>query len=162
MIATFFVDDDTGHLIEEYSIICTIFHIIENIMHILSLGPQMFFNDGWHQFDFFLNLIGMISYIFVFDADLPIGVIKGAVQLIKVRRFFRIAKTIRTFKILNFFFISYEIFQEVKSLLHKIFILVPIFIRLLVMQLMIFYIFSVIGVELFNDGLDTFNQNGNP
>jgi hypothetical protein len=59
-------------------------------------------------------------------------------------------KVLRLVKLLNFFFQKIELFNQVKVLIKKIFLCLPLCKNVLTMLFFIFYIFAVIGVEIFN------------
>jgi hypothetical protein len=71
-------------------------------------------------------------------------------NLSNILRLVRFMKVLRLVKLLNFFFQKIELFNQVKVLIKKIFLCLPLCKNVLTMLFFIFYIFAIIGVEIFN------------
>jgi hypothetical protein len=59
------------------------------------------------------------------------------------------AKALRTLKIINFVFMGFHLFMEIKLMLSKITLTLPIFFRLLVMLFALVFMYSAVSVEVF-------------
>lgn len=68
-------------------------------------------------------------------------------------------RALRTIKILNYVLSGLDIIHKVYEMLYKIVICVPIVMKLSVISIIVFYIFAVIGVELFSKNLYDFEND---
>ena len=62
-------------------------------------------------------------------------------------------RALRTAKILNYIFQGLDLIRKVYEMLYKIFICIPIVLKLSIIIIIFFYIYAVIGVEIFAENL---------
>lgn len=141
-------DEKLADTIDTIDIVFLLIYSAEALAKILSLGVYTYFNDSWNTFDFCLIVISLFFQVFIFET-LPIGLIRTASRITRYRKIFRLAKAMRSIKFINFFFIGFEIFSEVKEMISKITLTLPIFFRLLSVIVSLIFLFSSIGVEIF-------------
>ena len=67
----------------------------------------------------------------------------------KIQKVFRLFRAFRTIKLVNFFLQGLNFVSKVQQMFYKIVICIPIIIKLSVICVIMFYIYSVIGVEIF-------------
>lgn len=74
-------------------------------------------------------------------------------KIAKLQKVFRMLRVLRTVKIFNYLFDGLEIITQVYEMLYKIVICIPIVMKLSVICVIVFYVYAVIGVELFASNL---------
>ena len=105
------------------------FYIGEAVIKIIGLGIEKYFHDNWNVFDFSMIWIAIAS-IFIpkwIESFRDAKNIKAGklLRLTRLNRVFRVFRAIKTVKIFNFFIVLADAFEEVKSLIIRIFICIP-------------------------------------
>lgn len=63
---------------------------------------------------------------------------------------FRTLKALRTVKIVNFLIIGADTLIQIKIMIQRIILCLPLIFKLIPLILMVFYIYSIFGMEYFN------------
>lgn len=63
---------------------------------------------------------------------------------------FRTIKAIRSIKIINFMFIGANALLKIKYLIQRMFICIPLVIQLMPVIFILYYVYSIIGMEFMN------------
>jgi two pore calcium channel protein 1/two pore calcium channel protein 3 len=71
-------------------------------------------------------------------------------RIAKIQKVFRMFRALRSIKIVGFLFSGLEILDNVRNLIYKIMICVPVILRLLVPIQIIFFLYASVGVHLFS------------
>ncbi|MBX9977354.1 MAG: ion transporter [Alphaproteobacteria bacterium] len=101
----------------------------------LTVHHKHFFKNGWNTFDF----------IVVFGSLIPLG---GSINGLRALRIFRL-----------FYFI--EVSPKLRHILHGIYYALPGFLSVTILLLIAFYVYAVIGVNLFkHPGIEGFQNLG--
>jgi len=93
-----------------------------------------------------------------------LSVLKGAkttklLKITKLNRVFKIFKTLRTIKLIGAVVKGAEMLNQVQLLLQRILLCVPIVFQLVPILEMIFYIYAILGMEIYNT--KTFEHQAN-
>lgn len=104
------------------------------------------------RFDLILIIISLFFDIILLEFAFSNQINKASdlFKLTKLRKIFRLVRAFRSIKIINFFFMGFAIFGQVKELVLKILMCIPHVIKLLMVIIMVQFQFSVIGVEIFH------------
>ena len=70
-------------------------------------------------------------------------------RIAKIQKVFRMFRALRSIKIVGFIFSGLEILDNVKNLIYKIMICVPVILRLLIPIQIIFYLYATLGIQFF-------------
>lgn len=102
----------------------------EFLIKLIGLGVEKFFNDSWNVFDFFMVFMSALSIAL----STTLSFLRSAksakatkiLRLTKINRIFRIFKALRSVKFLNLILSGFELFYQVKVLVVKILMCLPI------------------------------------
>ena len=111
--------------------ICTGIFVVEAIIKLIAFDKK-YFREGWNVFDFVVVIGSLIFLLPTFKKK------KGIVTIIRAFRITRVVKLFKRLKNLQL------IIKTVKYTL-------PSFLNIGILMLLLIYIFSIIGVELFAD-----------
>ena len=107
--------------------------VFESIIKIIALG-RLYFKDNWNIFDFVIIWISVAIDIFDLNYQIKIAGATTIVMIFRVARIIRLVKRARSLKlVLNTFLVTLPAVANVGSLL-----------------LLILYLFSILGVQLFS------------
>lgn len=107
----------------------------EAIIKMVALGVKSYFSESWTKFDFVI-LLG--SYAGIFLSLFSTLTIKGAITIIRAFRILRIVRLIKSARSLNIMFTTFIV-----SL--------PALLNVGGLLLLILYLYSILGMELFGD-----------
>ncbi len=113
--------------------LCMAIFIVEMLLKMYAYGPK-FFKSGWNVFD--LSIITVSS--------LP-----GSSYLI-------ILRTFRLFRLLKYV----DRFRRLKSIINIMLLILPNFAAMCAIMSVVIYVFGVMGVVLFGDSIEAFNDLG--
>ncbi|EGR31354.1 hypothetical protein IMG5_111980 [Ichthyophthirius multifiliis] len=128
-------------------------NVFEAFAKIIVLGVQKYFNNNINQIDF-LSILFQFLYDNYGNNVVEHRIIKmfNAIRLLKIKKIIKLLKYlkyIRDRNIMQYFSNLYIIIQRVQKLISQIFICIPIVLRFSIILFVAFYIYSVIGVEIF-------------
>ncbi|XP_074641111.1 two pore calcium channel protein 1-like isoform X2 [Tubulanus polymorphus] len=112
-----------------YNVTFVSVYLVELILKLLGLGPHEYFADNWNTFDFVVTLSGVC----------------GLVLQVFIHGFAFII-LLRLFRLLRLFKVS----QTFRDVLGTLYILMSRLFSLSVAILMTYYIFAIIGIEIFH------------
>ena len=113
--------------------ICMAIFIVEMLIKMYAYGPK-FFKSGWNVFDL---------------AIITISSLPGSGYLI-------ILRTFRLFRLLKYV----DRFRRLKSIINIMLLILPNFVAMCAIMTVVVYVFGVMGVVLFGDGVGAFNDLG--
>ena len=143
---------DFERKIEVGNLVFVALFTIEMLLKWLGLGLRQYFTDVWSQFDFFLVAIGLFG---VSVTDIPFNV--NILRVMRVFRTMRLLALVRRAK-------------RVRILLETLWFSLPALGNVSLFLLLVFFIYSVLGVQLFtfvkigdgiDDGFSNFKTFGN-
>ncbi|EGR34811.1 hypothetical protein IMG5_001520 [Ichthyophthirius multifiliis] len=132
-------------------------YVIEFGIKFIGLGFEKYFEDSWNVFDFLMLIMTLSTNILT----QLIQVLKNA-KLLKISRINRIIKIfnkLRSFKVFNLLIIGAETLNQVQLLIQKIFMCIPIILQLIPILIIIFYLYAVWGMEIFNIRTFSYKKN---
>ncbi|KAL4499686.1 hypothetical protein ABPG72_017226 [Tetrahymena utriculariae] len=133
------------------------FFSLEIILKVIAFGPVNFSDEPWNMFDLILVLFQVFfDYIFVTflkDSNVKSVSASRVLKIAKLQKVFRMFRAFRTVKVLNYVLSGLDIIRKVYEMLYKIVICIPIVMKLSVILIIVIYIYTAIGVELFNTQL---------
>lgn len=80
-------------------------------------------------------------------------------KLTKLNRVFKMFRAVRTVKIMRLIVVWGDILHQTQTLITRIFTCIPLIFKLLPILWMVFYIYAVIGLEIFNSKSIIFRPN---
>jgi len=100
------------------------------IIKLIGLGIEKYFDDSWNVFDFSMVILSTLSLAL----STTLSFLRSAksakatklLRLTKVNKLFRIFKALRSIKFMNLLFSGAELFYQVKLLVQKILMCLPI------------------------------------
>ncbi|XP_066933924.1 voltage-dependent T-type calcium channel subunit alpha-1H-like isoform X2 [Clytia hemisphaerica] len=117
--------------------IFTAIFILEAIFKIWGFGPRMFFAQRWNQLDIVIVFLSIIGIIFEeLNSELPINP-----TIIRIMRVLRIARVLKILKAAD----------GIQKLLNCVTEAIPQVGNLSMLFMLIFFIYSALGIELFGD-----------
>ncbi|KAL4476164.1 hypothetical protein ABPG74_009897 [Tetrahymena malaccensis] len=133
------------------------FFCLEIILKIVAFGPVGFSDESWNMFDLILVLF-QIFFDYIFVTFLKNSNVKSVsasrvLKIAKLQKVFRMFRAFRTVKVLNYVLSGLDIIRKVYEMLYKIVICIPIVMKLSVIYVIVIYIYTAVGVELFNTEL---------
>ncbi|KAL4429432.1 hypothetical protein ABPG74_021019 [Tetrahymena malaccensis] len=138
-------------------------YLLECLIKMIGIGIEKYFDDSWNCFDFFMVLMSffniVLSTTLSFLQNTKSAKATKLLRLTKINRVFRIFKALRSIKFLSILLAGFELFYQVKDLLIKIFMCLPIVIRLIPVILVVYYIYTYIGLDNFNTNTFQYNPN---
>lgn len=124
--------------------ICLYIFIAELILKLVAYNKG-FFKNGWNFFDFIVVALSLVS-------KLPY------ITILRVFRVFRIVKTVRAVRVVKTLKVARSLrlisgLNSLRTVFKAIFLSIPGIIWTVLLLLLIYYIYAIIGVELFRDVL---------
>lgn len=109
--------------------VCLYLYIVEGAVKLIGLGIEKYWEDDWNKFDCIMILFSLFSNLLY----TVISVVRSAksakagklLRLTKLNRVFKMFRALRTVKIVNFFLIGADAFNQVKLLIQRIFMCIP-------------------------------------
>lgn len=114
--------------------IILIIFIFENITNILVFDFKNFWFSGWNRLNFMINIIGVLQYILYFTDSIDLS--DNYYRFLKIFEVIRLARTINLFK-------------KSKKILQILFLALPSLINVSVILILIFFVYAILGVFLF-------------
>ena len=147
-------DDPAMTFLNAIDDMCFYLYIIEFALKIVGLGIIKYFIDSWNKFDFAMIIVSMFG---VFLQNLQ-SFLKNAqsmkssrlLKLTKLNKLFRTFRACRTIKIISFLFYGVDTLVQLQNMVERIFICMPMIIKLLPTVISTLYIYGIIGVDIFN------------
>ena len=147
------IDANASWLVVFDEVIKYIF-IAEAVIKIIGLGIRGYFSDNWNRFDFFLVILTIAVDTALRSLRLLRSAKAGRIARLgklsrtaKMTRMFRAFKTVRICKICRYFV---RTFKKVNDLFYKTVCTFPSLLKMLNIIIMLFYIYAIIGCELFH------------
>ncbi|EAR82678.2 cation channel family transporter (macronuclear) [Tetrahymena thermophila SB210] len=138
-------------------------YLLEFLIKVIGIGIEKYFEDSWNCFDFFMVVMSFLNIVLSttlsFLQNTKSAKATKLLRLTKINRVFRIFKALRSIKFLSILLAGFELFYQVKDLLIKIFMCLPIVVRLIPIILVVYYIYTYIGLDNFNTNTFNYNQN---
>ncbi|EAR87869.2 cation channel family transporter (macronuclear) [Tetrahymena thermophila SB210] len=135
------------------------FFSLEIVLKIVAFGPVNFSDEPWNMFDLILVLFqAFFDYIFVTflkNSNVKSVSASRVLKIAKLQKVFRMFRAFRTVKVLNYVLSGLDIIRKVYEMLYKIVICIPIVMKLSVIYVIVIYIYTAVGVEIFNTQLQT-------
>ena len=129
---TFGDSDKKTRLLENCNLIFSIIFTIELILKLFGFGKR-YFDDGWNRFDFIVvcssNAFSIIGF-FVSQT----GPISSVIRLVRVCRLFKLIKRVKNLRLL----------------FNTLIVSIPSIINIGTLLLLLFFIYAVIGMQLFS------------
>ncbi|EGR34851.1 hypothetical protein IMG5_000790 [Ichthyophthirius multifiliis] len=156
-------DQETIDKLEQWDWIFNYAYITEVIVKIIGLGIEKYFEDFWNIFDISMVLLSLFGSIL----NSVLDILRSAkslrttklLRLTKLNRIFKVFRAIKTMKIINVISQGIDTLNQVKILIQRIFMCIPIISKLIPILLIIFYIYALIGVNIFNTKLNSYRLN---
>jgi len=130
-----FEESDRGKLIEVSEIVFTVFFVLEMVLKVIGLGfyfgEGTYLKDGWNQMDFMVVVLGLLSFTPLVDN-------LTAIRTVRVLRPLRTITGVEGMRVL--------VVTLLKSL--------PMLFDVLILVSFAFFIFGIVGVQLFSEKLD--------
>lgn len=118
------------HLLKNADTACLIIYIIEAVLKIYVYRKK-YFKDGWNIFDFVIIILALV----------PSDIIGIPIQLARV---FRIFRMFRVFKLVS-------AFRHLRIIIEAIIQSVPGVVWTMLLLLIIYYVYAIMGIDLFGD-----------
>lgn len=133
--------DDMVIGLETLNLIFTLVFVAEAIVKILALGVLRYFKKKSNFFDFVVVVLSCVDIILTYVLGSAIKLLRKGPQMIRIVRVLRVSKFIRLFKSL----------ESLKTLIDIITYSLPAIGNVLALLLLIFFIYAIIGVNLFSN-----------
>ena len=122
--------------------------VLELAFRIIAIGPENFFADRWNNLDSILVVLGTV--FFFIEGEINIS------SLARMGRIFRIASLTRIISHSNFINnFRVPFFEKLKVLFQIILEIIPIILKFMPLFMFSFYVFGVVGMELFHNSYQT-------
>lgn len=127
-------------VLEDINLVFTSIFIIEACLKLIGNGLH-YFKSNWNKFDFLVVTSSIIDILLAYFAANSIKLLRAGPQLIRIVKLFRISRLFRLFRSL----------RPLQTLLTILKYSLPAIFNVLSLLLLFFFIYSVMGVYLFND-----------
>lgn len=127
--------------LEIINLIFTLVFVVEALIKIVALGFYGYFSSKSNAFDFCVVVLSCTDIILTYALGSAISLLRKGPQMIRIIRVLRVSKFIRLFKSL----------ESLKHLIDIITYSLPAIGNVLALLLLIFFIYAIIGVNLFNN-----------
>jgi hypothetical protein len=143
------MSDLYSQIIDSFNLFFNCLFIVEMILKLIALGWRQYFMVSWNRFDFTLS---MMSIIDLFLANL--SNIKSLKIYPQLARILKILRVTRLFKIMKS-----KKFEGIKMIIRTLVFAFPALINVLMLLLLIYFLYSILGCFLFNDAKIPYFQN---
>lgn len=128
--ATIESDEDTLIILDTIDDVILYFYIKECIIKGIGLGLEKYWEDNWNKFDFFMVLLSLFSNL-LYSVLTVLKSAKSAkatkiLKITKLNRVFKMFRALRTVKVVNVLMIGADTFHQVKLLIERILICIPL------------------------------------
>lgn len=135
-------------LIEIFDNIFVWIFFAELVIRIVAIGPENFFAERWNNVDTFLVIMGII-FFFVPNNN-------NADGIVRMSRLFRLASLLRLVSHSNFLKdVKFEIWSKFVNIYSILLEIMPIILRFMPLFVFFFYIYAIVGMEIFYNFYDT-------
>lgn len=132
-------DSDYTSSLDVLNLVFTVCFITEAVIKLLGYGFRNYLKSGSNKFDFFVVITSTLDLILTYTLNSTISLLRLGPQLIRIIRVFRVSRLVRLFKSLSM----------LKNLIDVIGFSLPAILNVMSLLLLIFYIYAVLGVNLF-------------
>lgn len=133
---------DYQTILENFNYSFTVIFIAEFLVKILALGPWKYFKHNWNRLDFLIVFLSILDIILhSTSANTTNTFMRKGPQIIRI---FRIIRVVRMVKLLRTFDGIRKIMLNLSNSFWTI-------INVVLLLALIFYIFAILGVFIFND-----------
>ena len=123
------------------NVVFSLIFIFEAIFKLIAYGIIGYFSNNWNRFDFVVVLMSIIDIFMLAYGQSFFKFLKLGPQ---IGRVFRILRVSRMFKLV-------QSFKGLKNLIQTAIYSLPSLLNVSALMLLVFFIFSVLGVYLFKD-----------
>ena len=127
-VETFVLPDNVMHMLNIFNYVCIAIFILEIVLKLIAYGWN-FFKDGWNLFDTFIVIVSVLPMITFFSS----------VRTFRIFRMFRALRALRVMKRL----------EKLRIIVQALLSALPSVAWVVLLLLLIYYIFAVIGTNLF-------------
>lgn len=152
LIADTFIDDNNEKISLIFDILDTLFNsifIVECVIKILSLGFIMdkgtYLRDSWNKLDFLIVLFSLFDFNTLITKYTATTIVNQNLGFLRVLRMLRILRPLRL--------ISHNV--QLKLIINSLFDSLEAIINVFLIVLVIFFIFSIVGITLFSSLFNT-------
>ncbi|CAD8210431.1 unnamed protein product [Paramecium octaurelia] len=119
----------------------TFVFILEAILKLIALGIIGYMRNSWNQFDFFVVCASILDLVLDFSGNSFVTFLKVGPQIARV---FRVLRVTRLFRLV-------KQFQGLQKLIETALYSLPAMLNVTALLFLVFFIFSILGVFLFQD-----------
>ncbi|CAD8122811.1 unnamed protein product [Paramecium sonneborni] len=119
----------------------TFVFILEAILKLIAIGIIGYMRNSWNQFDFFVVCASILDLILDFSGNSFVTFLKVGPQIARV---FRVLRVTRLFRLV-------KQFQGLQKLIETALYSLPAMLNVTALLFLVFFIFSILGVFLFQD-----------
>lgn len=132
------MDDQWGGIIENANYVFTFVFALEAIIKLLGFGSKQYFARGWNRFDFFLVIAGIASAGASINASINGSTASGA----PIATLLRMMRILRLFRMLR-------VSRGLQRLLRTLILSLPSLGNVAAMLFLVYFIFAIVGMNLF-------------
>jgi hypothetical protein len=132
-------DETYSSILDILNLVFTLCFITEAVIKLLGYGFKNYLKSGSNKFDLFVVITSILDLILTYTLKSTISLLRLGPQLIRTIRVFRVSRLVRLFKSL----------RMLKNLIDVIGFSLPAILNVMSLLLLIFYIYAVLGVNLF-------------
>ena len=141
--------DYYSDVMSKINLIFTFIFILEAILKILALGPKSYFSVSWNQFDFSIALSTIVDLIVTNILDIQsLSIYPQLARLLRLLRITRLFKLMKS-----------KQFESFNKIIKTLIFSFPALFNVLLLLILIYFIFSILGVFIFKSdkiGFDNF------
>lgn len=128
-------------VLDTLNLFFTSIFIFEFLIKIIAQGYCSYYSSWSNCFDFFVVFFSTLDLILTYALNSQLSLLRSGPQLIRIIRVFRISKLVRLFKTL----------ETLRKMIDIIWYSLPAIANVLALLLLIFFIYAIIGVNLFQN-----------
>ena len=128
-------------IMAQIKLVFTIIFITEACMKLIGYGPKGYFYSGWNKFDFFVVSTSILDLVMDSLGQSFVSFLKVGPQIARVFRVLRVTRLLRLVKS----------FQGLQKLIQVAIYSIPFLLNVASLLFLIYFIFSILGVFLFQD-----------
>lgn len=126
-------------VLDNINLAVTVVFIFEAAIKLLGVGVKGYFANNWNKFDLFVVISSVLDLVLSYFVTISTKLLRLGPQMLRVIRLLRVSKLIRLFKVL----------KSLHVLITIIGYSLPAILNVLSLLLLIFFIYSVLGVNLY-------------
>ena len=128
-------------ILEDINYFFTAVFILESLLKIIGMGSRAYWYSGWNKFDLFVVSTSLLDIIMSNIGGGSVSFLRVGPQLARVFRVLRVSRLLKLVKSL----------KGIQKLLETLMIALPALMNVGALLLLVFFVFSVLGVFLFQD-----------